>query len=506
LASRPLDVGPTTSGGMMFSPTVRQVSDWPEAIRRYPRASAAVVLIPTAVLIGTWLPRQSVVLVAATALVATFAALAIARPWVAIWVYLGVLVLSPNYVGVSLGSIGDATLTRVLGLAIALVLVYRKGFRPAAWNPVDWCFALYLLASTLPDMLKGDSASYTLRLLVWSGLDYGVPYLVLRTAASNLASARRVLRMFAFWAIVIALFAIAEVVSGTNLFTGVGPQLSAASLWSEGVVRAETLRAQVSFSHPISLGMYAALLLPLALWLTRWSRGRQRTFAVLAAVAVGATLLATLSRGPWLGALIALVLTIPFQPQLSRRSTAVTFGAIAIGVIAIYLSGATPLTQIITDSFNPTTDAYGNILYRQSLTEVILPVWSRSPWIGYPDYLAGGAFSSSFSIDNHYLATLIVQGALGLVAFLLVVAAALWTCWSATRYRDKRSAERDLAATMLAVLLGQLVILGTVAMIGLGPQVFWGFVGFCAGAWSGWRAPAAQPLLVPAATRLRPSD
>jgi hypothetical protein len=490
----------------MFSPTTWQLSGWPGAIGRYPRLSAAVVLIPTALLIGNWLPHQSLVLLAATALVAAFAALTLARPWVAIWVYLGVLVLSPNYVGVSLGSIGDATLTRALGLALVLVLVYRKGIRPAAWNVVDWCFAAYLLATTLPEMFKGDSPSYTLRLLVWSGLDYGVPYLVLRTVASNLASARRVLRMFAFWAIVVALFAIAEVVSGTNLFTGVGPQLSAASLWSAGVVRADTLRAQVSFSHPISLGMYAALLLPLTLWLTRWSRGRQRTFAVVAAVAVGATLLTTLSRGPWLGALIALALSIPFQPEKSRRSTAITFGAIAVGVIGVYLSGATPLTQVIADSFNPTTDAYGNILYRQSLTDVILPVWSRSPWIGYPDYVANGAFPSFFSIDNHYLATLIVQGAVGLVAFLLVIAAALWTCWSAARYRHLGAGERDLAGTMLAVLLGQVVILGTVAMIGLGPQVFWGFVGFCAGAWSGWRAPAARPALVPAATRLRHSD
>jgi hypothetical protein len=252
--------------------------------------------------------------------------------------------------------------------------------------------------------------------------------------------------------------------------------------------------------------MYAALLLPLTLWLTRWSRGRQRTFAVVAAVAVGATLLTTLSRGPWLGALIALALTIPFQPRQSRRGTAITFGAIAVGVIGVYLSGATPLTQVIADSFNPTTDAYGNILYRQSLTDVILPVWSRSPLIGYTDYVADGAFPTFFSIDNHYLATLIVQGAVGLVAFLLVIAAALWTCWSAARYRPLGAAERDLAGTMLAVLLGQLVILGTVAMIGLGPQVFWGFVGFCAGAWSGWRAPAARPALVSAAPRPRHSD
>jgi O-antigen ligase len=489
----------------MFAPTMWQGSGWRESIGRYPRASAAIVLIPSAVLIGAWLPRQSMLLAAATALVLAFAALTVARPWVAIWVYLGVLVLNPNYVGVSLGSIGDATLTRTLGLAVALVLVYQKGIRPSAWNPIDWCFGAYLLATTLPDMFKGDSAVYALKLLVWSGLDYGVPYLVLRTAASNLASARRVLRMFAFWAIIIALFAIAEVFSGTNLFTDVGPQLSASSLWSQGIFRAETLRARVSFSHPISLGMYAALLLPLMLWMIRWSRGWQRTFALVAAIAVGVTLLATLSRGPWLGALVALALAIPFQSERSRRRTAITFGAIAVGVVAVYLSGATPLTQILSDSFNPATDAYGNILYRQSLTEVILPVWSRSPWIGYPDYVADGAFSTSLSIDNHYLATLIVQGAVGLVAFLLVVAAALWTCWSATR--RKGAAESDLAATMLAVLLGQLVILGTVAMIGLGPQVFWGFVGFCAGAWSGWQgAAAARPRLVLAAPQLSHSD
>jgi hypothetical protein len=470
-----------------FLPAVRHLPRLPEAMRRHPRASTALLLIPLALIAGGWVPDHPAGFAAAAAAMLAFAALAVARPWVACWVYLGILVLSPNYVGFSLGSFGDWTLTRALGLAVAAALVYRKGIRLADWNAVDWGFALYLVATTLPNLLKGVTIVYSVKLLFWAGLDYGVPYLVLRSAGSLLADRRRALRICAFWAIVIAAFAVAEVASGTNLFTDVGPQLSVAPLWSEAVYRADALRARVGFGHPISLGMYAALMLPLMVWLIRWSRGWQRGFAIFAAFAVSATLLTTLSRGPWVGALVALVLTVALQPGHARTSSIVAFATIMVGVGIVYVSGATPLTQLVNDSFNPATDAYGNIVYRQNLIDMVLPVWRASPVIGYADYLADGAFPTTFSIDNHYLATLIVQGAMGLVAFLVVIAAALWACWSTLRERGNGAAERALAATLLAALVGQLVVLGTVAMVGLGPQVFWGFVGFCAGAWSSYR-------------------
>jgi hypothetical protein len=475
----------------MLSPALHDTRRWVNPIGRYPRAAALALLAPFAIIVGSWLPGQSTVLAVSIASLFAVVALTVARPWVGTWLYLGVLVLSPNYVGVSLGSLGDWTPTRALGLAVALALIYRDGIRPAAWNPVDWCFALYLMATTLPELFKGETASSSTKLLLWSGLDYGVPYLVLRSAGRDLASARRVVRICAFWAIVVAAFAIAEVVTGTNLFTDVGPQLSAASRWSEGVYRADSLRAKVSFSHPISLGMYAALMLPLTIWLMRRSRGWQRIFGFVATSAVSVTLLTTLSRGPWIGALAALALTIPLQRERARRNSLIAFAAIVTLVTAVYISGATPLTQLVDDSFNPASDAYNNVLYRQSLADTVLPVWSMSPLIGYADYAADGAFSTSFSIDNHYLATLIVQGAMGLVAFGLVVGAALWRCWSTARDSRIGTGERELAGTLVAVVIGQLVVLGTVAMVGLGPQVFWGSIGLCAAPWCSGHASVA---------------
>jgi hypothetical protein len=79
----------------------------------------------------------------------------------------------------------------------------------------------------------------------------------------------------------------------------------------------------------------------------------------------------------------------------------------------------------------------------------------------------------------------------------------LWASWRTAREWHLGDAERDLGASLCAALVGQLIVLGTVAMIGLGPQVFWGVIGLCAAPWCAERMASRQVAVSRPSVRTR---
>jgi hypothetical protein len=447
------------------------------------RVLAMLLAGTVAAVLGWNLPRYAPVLVAGSVLVALFGVLDWFRPWWATWLYVGTLVLVPGYVGVSLGSFGDWTPAHVLGLISLAVLVARRGIHPTRWTVLDCSVFGYLLATAVPFVFKGLAPTWVFKYMLFTVIQYGAPYVILRSISTDRRAIERLIQVIVFWASVVSVFAVAETISGLNPFTHLEPAIFSNEIWSDPVFRGDAHRATVSFSHPIALGMFAALVLPLGVWLAQRWRGRRSWIMWSGTISVASTLLLTLSRGPWLGALVAFVIPATLQPTGKRRAA----GFVVVLVLAcgaLYASGLTPITQLIDDSFDPTSAAYANIVYRQNLPSLVLDAWQRSMLIGYSDYNANGAFPAGISIDNFYLASLILTGVLGLGGFVVVAAAALQRLWKIARdpcIAD--STTTSLAAALLGVFAGQLLILATVAMIGSGAQVFWGFLGVAAGFW-----------------------
>jgi hypothetical protein len=425
---------------------------------------------------------QSPLLVLALVPLAAFVFVAFRWPWLALFIYVGALVLAPAYVGVVLGPFGAWTPTRVIGLIYAVVLVARSGFRPSAWNTVDVTLCVFLLLSSISLPLKGTGVTATMKAGMYTVLDYGVPYLVMRLASSDLQQTKRLISLLTFWAVIVGLLAVAEVVLGTNPFLDLGPQLAGEDVWTTVIYRGGGQRAQVSFSHPISLGMFAALTLPVSLWITQHAGSRRRALATGAgALVIAAMLFATLSRGPWIGGFCAVAIGLLLRTGIPR-TTRVLVALALCAPVAIYATGLTPLTGIVNASFDPSTAEFANIEYRQGLVPFVLDLWSRSPIIGYADLTATGT-----SIDNYYLALLLLSGLVGELAFGALLIALLQRLWRAARSSGGSRLASDLALVLIAALIGQLVILAGVAMVGSGPYFFWGLIGIAAGKWSNRR-------------------
>jgi O-antigen ligase len=151
---------------------------------------------------------------------------------------------------------------------------------------------------------------------------------VLGLQLGGVASTRRAIEYgLVFGSVPVAIIALVE--RGGRLFAlGTGDDL---------------VRSQSTLRNPVFLGAYLVLAVPVALAmvldrsLPRWQR-----VAAGAAVAVDlAALLATQSRGPWLGALVAISIVV--AGSLRDRSRRVRAGALGFAVVAVLAVLVSPL-------------------------------------------------------------------------------------------------------------------------------------------------------------------
>src|ERR1019366_300329 len=113
-------------------------------------------------------------------------------------------------------------------------------------------------------------------------------YFVLRFLIRDREDIRRTIRVFAFIAVVVAIFMVREKLTLQNVFWLAGGKIRPNGIpMSISDVRDGSVRAQGPFQVYLSAGEYGATLLPLLVWL--WWDGKSRVAAILGTV--GATVM-----------------------------------------------------------------------------------------------------------------------------------------------------------------------------------------------------------------------
>jgi hypothetical protein len=218
-------------------------------------------------------------------------------------------------------------------------------------------------------------------------------------------------------------------------------------------------------------------------------------------------LLASVSRGPWLGCAIVMALGLSFGPGAKQRLLWM-LAALPLLIAALLIL---PQGQKFIDllPFVGTVDP-GSVSYRTQLLDQAMIVFWQSPIFGSLHYLQNPALESMrqgqgiIDIVNSYVGVALAYGGIGLALFVAPSAYALWTSWTTSRRLAAQDPDAEAAGRALATsMFGILLVIGAVSHYFHIPIVHWMTVSLCAtfaASAPSWRRTAASATRAPHAT------
>lgn len=423
-----------------------------------PDAQVAVVVAGLALAVGVSFGRLPVEMAAVASLVAGIVAVALLDTWFALVAVLAVR--SSLDVFTSVPVVGDTNLAAVLGLLLIVVgagHVLSRRMRVARL-PLGVPF-LVLIAVLGAGVVTAADRSNVLRDWLRS-VSVGVLYLL---AAEAGADARR--RTVQLGAIVAS--AVVPVAVGLfQIVTGTG---------DPGTTGFNRIFG--TFVHPSPYGFYLVTLAPLVWLVVERSRSPfVRLLAGLLLALMVVCILSTYTRAAWLGLIItALVLTAIRNPRLSV--------ALILAVVAAWF--LVPGIQERAGDQDTIQGKSGRfILWTEALSTLSPAQLPLGTGLGSAEAHLGN------NVHNDYLRIWVEGGVLGTLALVVLYAAALRQA-VAMRRRAATPLERQMATTLLAMMLARLAMFATDNILG-NPVLEWYFWAI-AGLAIGRAAPAALP-------------
>jgi hypothetical protein len=369
---------------------------------------------------------------------------------------------------------------RLLALLVLLPFVLRPrepgtpGFGKVG---TDWLVVAYLLLQMVLQY-RAESFTHTLRTGFNEFLDVFLPYFAASRALHNSRDVRDILLSFVAGTLVLVPIAVFESARHWLLYSAVSDSLGVT--WGGGsyLGRAGALRAMATAGHSIVLGYVMAIALLLHFGLRQGNPMPKAWMAGLAALVIG--LVATVSRGPWVGAAAGILAMTLASRQPGRRVARLIVPAL-VGGVALMISpwGDKVLAYL---PFIGTIDT-GNVSYRQQLFEISMKVIAMEPWFGspyfmYTEQMQQLRIGNLIDVVNTYLLVALRYGYVGLAVFCAAPLAALWSVVVALRRQTREDTERfGQGQAMLGMLIAVLVTLATSSDTSFIPMLFWSVTG-----------------------------
>jgi O-antigen ligase len=378
----------------------------------------------------------------------------------------------------------DLNHIRLLNLCILLPLAARlyeqRAERLPASSVPDYLLAGHLILIVGLVFVVAPLTG-TVRQVFLLLLDVWLPYYVASRALKSREDFREVSAGFVLAAALLAVVALFEFARGWLLYSSLTSAIGVRWSFGSYLLRGEggALRALASTGHSIVLGY--VLMVGLAFLIYLGYAIRPRSSWWLAGLLLIAGLVASLARGPWVGAVAVLTVGLGIGNAAGKRIAWMVTCVALLGVALWASPWATKLIGYLP--FVGTVDE-GSVTYRQRLIEVSLYVLWQNPIFGAFDYLRNPAMEQMrqgegiIDMVNTYLGVALTSGIVGL---LLFVGPFAWAAVAIVRARRSVQAQEveieGLGRALLAALLGILITIATVSPINAVPTVYWVVVG-----------------------------
>lgn len=228
--------------------------------------------------------------------------------------------------------------------------------------------------------------------------------------------------------------------------------------WTDAAEGAVRTRVFSIFGSPNIMGDFLVLFAPIAVGLAYDVRDtRAKCLLWGCALCMCLACLFTMSRGAWVGLVVAVVL---FAVLVDRRLLVLTLLA---GIVALFIPFvASRLSYLFSAQYAASAARGGrSIRWAQALSYL----HSGNAWLGVGFGMFGGAIAMQykpiasleyFYVDNYYMKILTENGYIGLCAFLLMMLVLLFVGLR-TCTRNKKTGRHATSAGLLAGLSGVLV-------------------------------------------------
>lgn len=307
-----------------------------------------------------------------------------------------------------------------------------------------------------------------------------LPYFVASRSVRSLEDFRAVLMAFVIAALVLSAIGFFEYARHWLLYDPLEKTLNVSWKLSRYLARdGGDLRAQASTGQPIPLGFVIAVGMGFYLYLKKVVPDGRRWWLGMILLAAG--LFAPISRGPWVGAAIMLLLFLLTGPNPGRKI--VRLGI--VGIVAIPVLMATPAGEKLISYLPWVGEVEARTVdFRQMMLLNSIDVILQNPLFGGFDYMYSTelqemATGSGFiDIVNSYIGIALAQGLVGLSLFAgTFFAIILSIVRSMRKIVDKEDERYVLGQALFSVLIGVLVTIGTVSSISVIPVVYWSIAG-----------------------------
>ena len=309
------------------------------------------------------------------------------------------------------------------------------------------------------------------------GLDILLPYFVFSRVLGSIGEVRKALMAFVVAAMPLAAAGMFELAKGWRLYNSIadawGVNLIAPYLIRDGI-----LRAAVTSAEPIAFG-FVCMVAAGCLLTIRVTRPFGLVGYASLAVLLGG-LLASVSRGPWLGFALLVFVLLAAHP---KGITNVLRGSLLLGA-GIVPFPMSPYGERFT-KYLPFIGSVetGNEDYRVQLFQNAMIVIGRNPFFGSHNFLHEPEMQAMVQgqgivdVVNTYIGVAIEFGLVALALFLLIFATIgfklAWLSFTAPRQDIRISG-------VLACLVAILMTIATVSSVSIIPYLYWTFAGLCA--------------------------
>lgn len=344
--------------------------------------------------------------------------------------------------------------------------------------PADKFIFAFILLTVVLDF-RNNTFTNVLRSAFLAWVDFFVTYCVVSRNMSTREQFNKVLLALFLSFSISALIGIFETIKSWHIYIDLVTQLLGLRSFAGYDIRAGQLRANAAFASPIVLGYGLTIALGLNFYLRPFIKSGILRHIIFAGLILG--LLATVSRGPWVGFAFLCLVYIWTGKQMAKRLALLSLGGIVSLPLLLMTSFGQKFIDLLPFIGSVRVDT---VDYRDRLFDMSLIVIKRNLLFGSTNYLETPEMVSMMQgqgiidIVNSYLRITLESGLTGLVLFVAIFVVLLFQTYLA--YKRLPKEEDDLirlGRCLFSILCAISLIIYTVSSIDYVPYYYRMFFG-----------------------------